>query len=140
MSFYAIAGMRVLSTPMIPLKARSLFGFPTQGKLSKCWQHVARTAKCLHIWPTCPCRGDTKLIPTHLLCVGVCQHLPNYSVSTKVTYLHSHVRLCRNICLLYSFSHGTFLLLSMHKLTAQCPELFQHQAAALYNICCQSIS
>ncbi len=35
------------------------------GKLPTRRQHVAPTAKCWHIWPTCPCRGDTKLILTH---------------------------------------------------------------------------
>jgi hypothetical protein len=33
-----------------------------------CRGHVGPTAKCRHIWPTCPCRGDTKLIPTASCC------------------------------------------------------------------------
>ena len=45
---------------------------PWLGKSATCWQHVGPTAKCQHIWPACPCRGDTKLILTQHFCVGDC--------------------------------------------------------------------
>ena len=44
--------------------------------LVTCWQHVASTAKCRHFWPTSPCCGYTKLIPSQYFCVGDCQHSP----------------------------------------------------------------
>ena len=37
---------------------------PWLRKLPTCSQHVAALAKCRHILPKCPCRDDTKLIPT----------------------------------------------------------------------------
>ncbi len=46
------------------------------GMLATCWQHVAPTAKCQHFWPTSPCRGDTKLIPTQYFRVRDRQHSP----------------------------------------------------------------
>ena len=46
------------------------------GKLPTCRRHVAATARCWHIWPACPCHGNTKLIPTQYFCVGDCQHSP----------------------------------------------------------------
>jgi hypothetical protein len=48
------------------------------GKLATCRQQVGPTAKCRHIRPTCPCRGDTNLIPTQHFCVSDCQHSPNF--------------------------------------------------------------
>ncbi len=42
--------------------------WPWPIKLPTCRQHVATTAKCWHILPKCPCRGNTILIPTHFLC------------------------------------------------------------------------
>ena len=62
------------------------------GKLATCWWHVGPTAKCRHILPTCPCRGNTKLIPTqHFLC----RWLPTFtqfSLSTRATYPEILVR------------------------------------------------
>ena len=41
------------------------------GKLPTCQQHVAVTAKCRHIWPKCPCHGDTKLIRHSIFVSGI---------------------------------------------------------------------
>jgi hypothetical protein len=61
-------------------------GRPWLGKLPTYRQHVGPTAKCWHFWPTSPCRGDTKPIPTQYFCVGDCRHSPNLYFSTRATY------------------------------------------------------
>jgi hypothetical protein len=67
-------------------KSVGLYPLPWLGKLPTCWRHVGLTAKCRHFWPTSPCRGDTKPIPTQYFCVGDCRHSPNLYFSTRATY------------------------------------------------------
>ena len=83
-------------------------------KSPTCWRHVAPTAKCRHIWPKCPCRGDTILIPTHFFVSGFADIHQIFLFSTIGTYVEF---LCK-IWLKYLFdirSPCTFLLLSTPK-------------------------
>ncbi len=55
-------------------------------KLPTCRQHVAPTAKCRHIFPKCPCRSDTVLIPTHFCVSGFANIHQIFLYSTRGTY------------------------------------------------------
>ncbi len=68
---------------------------PWLRKSLTCWRHVATTAKYWHIWPKCPCRGDTKLIQHSIFVSGIADidpillrvpevHTENSSVSSDM--------------------------------------------------------
>jgi hypothetical protein len=83
-------------------------------KSPTCWRHVATTAKCQHILPKCPCRGDTILIPTPFFVSGFAGIHQIFLYSIRGTYGEF---LCK-IWLKYLFdirSPWTFLLLSTSK-------------------------
>jgi hypothetical protein len=60
-------------------------------KLPTCWQHVAATAKCWHIWPKCPCRGDKKLIRHSIFVSGIADILSFLLRVPEVHTEHSSV-------------------------------------------------
>ncbi len=59
---------------------------PWLRKLPACRQHVATTAKCWHILPKCPCRGNTILIPTPFFVSGFADIHQIFLYSTRGTY------------------------------------------------------
>ncbi len=92
----------------------SLSSIPTQRstwlrKSPTCQQHVAPTAKCRHIWPKCPCRSDTILIPTHFFVSGFADIHQIFLHSTRGTYGEF---LCKFSYVGYSWGSREILLVS----------------------------
>ena len=68
--FAQIGDVEPLQQSTQPTTQATQMALPWLKKLPTCPRHVTATAKCQHIWPKCPCCGDTKLIPT-FFCVSV---------------------------------------------------------------------
>ncbi len=100
-------------------------------KLPTCRRHVAPTAKCHHIFPKCPCCGDTILIPTPFLYRDLLTSTKVSSIVPEVHTENSSVRFGRNICSI-SVRHGCSCSSPRQNLKSlQLPELFQHKAASI---------
>ncbi len=104
---------------------------PWLRKLPTCCRHVAPTAKCGHILPKCPCRGDTILIPTPFLCRDLPTSTKISSIVPEVHMENSSVGFGQNICSI-SVHHGRSWSSPHQNLKSlQLPELFQHKAASI---------